>query len=82
MAEPSWSIDGAPGQPGVYLFRDAAERVLYVGKARNLKARLRSYRRPGGDGRLVARFLEERAARGRDDRHAHRAGGAACSRTR
>ncbi len=34
---------GAPTQPGVYLFRDRDDRVLYVGKARDLRARLRSY---------------------------------------
>jgi DNA polymerase III epsilon subunit family exonuclease len=34
---------GAPTAPGVYLFRDAHENVLYVGRARNLRARLRSY---------------------------------------
>jgi DNA polymerase III epsilon subunit family exonuclease len=34
---------GAPQRPGVYLFRDAHDQVLYVGKARNLHARLRSY---------------------------------------
>ena len=34
---------GAPRQPGVYLFRDAHDQVLYVGRARDLHARLRSY---------------------------------------
>ena len=32
-----------PTQPGVYRFRDAHGRVVYVGKARNLRARLTSY---------------------------------------
>jgi DNA polymerase III epsilon subunit family exonuclease len=34
---------GAPPRPGVYLFRDVHDRVLYVGRARDLRARLRSY---------------------------------------
>jgi len=63
MAEPRWSIDDVPEKPGVYLFRDGQDRVLYVGKARSLKSRLRSYRRPGGDGRLSVRFLETQAER-------------------
>ncbi len=32
-----------PSAPGVYLFRDAEDRVLYVGKAKSLRARLRNY---------------------------------------
>ena len=36
-------VAGAPTTPGVYLFRDANDTVLYVGKARDLRARLRSY---------------------------------------
>jgi hypothetical protein len=34
---------GAPTSPGVYLFRDRHDQVLYVGRARDLRARLRSY---------------------------------------
>jgi excinuclease ABC subunit C len=34
---------GVPADPGVYRFRDAAGRVIYVGKAKNLRARLNSY---------------------------------------
>lgn len=32
-----------PTQPGVYLMRDAAGTIVYVGKAKNLRQRLRSY---------------------------------------
>jgi DNA polymerase-3 subunit epsilon len=34
---------GAPTRPGVYLFRDRHDQVLYVGRARDLRQRLRSY---------------------------------------
>jgi DNA polymerase-3 subunit epsilon len=34
---------GAPSRPGVYLFRGTGDQVLYVGRARELRARLRSY---------------------------------------
>ena len=46
MAEPS-SYRPAPGEiptdPGVYRFRDADGRVIYVGKAKNLRNRLNNY---------------------------------------
>ena len=51
-----------PVEPGVYLFRDADARVLYVGKAQSLRARVRSYFNRGGDGRMQVPFLVERIA--------------------
>jgi DNA polymerase III epsilon subunit family exonuclease len=36
-------VAGAPQRAGVYLFRDRHEQVLYVGRARDLRTRLRSY---------------------------------------
>jgi DNA polymerase-3 subunit epsilon len=49
----------APSRPGVYLFRDRGGQVLYVGRARDLRARLRSYfrserQRPSVEAALLA----------------------------
>lgn len=38
-------IDKIPKSPGVYLFKDRAGRVLYVGKAKDLRNRIKSYSR-------------------------------------
>ena len=41
-------VSRAPTEPGVYLFTDKGGRILYVGKARNLKSRVSSYFRTTG----------------------------------
>ncbi|MGQ9708085.1 MAG: excinuclease ABC subunit UvrC [bacterium] len=47
-------IQTAPSEPGVYLLKDKQGRVLYIGKARNLKERLRAYTQPTIHPRLTA----------------------------
>jgi excinuclease ABC subunit C len=44
-------LEHLPRSPGVYLFRDESDDVLYVGKAKSLRSRVRSYFNRG-DGRL------------------------------
>ncbi len=49
-----------PREPGVYLFHDDTGRVLYVGKAKNLRSRVTSYFRDGtGDDRFFIPLLPE-----------------------
>ncbi len=43
----SAALDAVPALPGCYLFRDAAGNVIYVGKAVNLRSRVRSYFQKG-----------------------------------
>ncbi|MDG1788359.1 MAG: excinuclease ABC subunit UvrC [Paracoccaceae bacterium] len=47
--------------PGVYRMLDAQARVLYVGKARNLKMRVTSYTRPTGHSGRIDRMISETA---------------------
>jgi excinuclease ABC subunit C len=56
-AEFERKLDAIPAEPGVYLLRDKAGKVLYVGKAKSLRSRVRAYFREGGDGRFQVRFL-------------------------
>jgi len=48
--------------PGVYRMLDAESRVLYVGKARNLRARVSNYARPSGHSGRIARMIRETAS--------------------
>lgn len=50
------------GSPGVYRMLNAASEVLYVGKARNLKARVTNYARPSGHSARIARMIHETAS--------------------
>ena len=48
-------IETFPEKPGIYLMKDARNEVIYVGKAVNLRSRVRSYFQPGGrDERLIS----------------------------
>jgi excinuclease ABC subunit C len=64
MAELEPKLKRLPAKPGVYLFRDEKGDVLYVGKAKSLRSRVRSYFQAGrGDTRssipnLVGRIAD------------------------
>jgi excinuclease ABC subunit C len=53
-------LDALPAQPGVYLMKDKAGEVVYVGKAASLRARVNQYFQPRtGDERAFIPFLED-----------------------
>jgi len=52
-------IKAAPARPGVYLMKDDRGTVIYVGKAKNLRGRIRSYFQ-GTDTRAMVPFLVSR----------------------
>ena len=55
-------LETIPAGTGVYMMKDARNEVIYVGKAKNLKNRVRSYFQCSGDERLFIRFLVKRIA--------------------
>ena len=52
-------ISTLDSSPGVYRMLDDQARVLYVGKARNLKARVSNYARPSGHSGRISRMISE-----------------------
>lgn len=49
-----------PARPGVYVMKNSSGEVLYIGKAKNLRSRVRSYFSRTGDGRYAVRFIATR----------------------
>jgi excinuclease ABC subunit C len=66
MARPVSNLESKlkalPAKPGVYLFRDAGGDVLYIGKAKSLRPRVRSYFQAGSGTRSTLTQLPERVA--------------------
>ena len=50
-------VNNFPSSPGIYLMKAVDGSIIYVGKARNLKKRVRSYVTGSGDARIHIRFM-------------------------
>ena len=56
-------LDALPSSPGVYFMKDREGQIIYVGKAKNLRSRVRSYFQEGAhDGRRQFKALVQRIA--------------------
>ena len=55
-------LKALPAKPGVYIFRDADGRVLYIGKAKSLRPRVRQYFQATPDTRTQIQHLPRRVA--------------------
>jgi excinuclease ABC subunit C len=53
-------LKNLPAAPGVYIMKGRNGEVLYIGKAKSLKSRVRSYFREGGDTRYSVKFITSR----------------------
>lgn len=56
--DPQTDIERLPAEPGCYLMRDADGEVIYVGKAANLRARVRQYFGATSDTRYFVKLLD------------------------
>lgn len=53
-------LDNIPNQPGVYLFKNSQKKVIYVGKAKKLRPRVRSYFQKGrNEGPKLSRLVKQ-----------------------
>lgn len=52
-------LDALPTEPGVYLMKDRRGQIIYVGKAVNLRSRVRSYFNRTGDTRVFVSLLDQ-----------------------
>ncbi len=50
-------LEKLPKEPGVYLMKNKGGEILYVGKAKELRRRVKQYFIPGRDGRMMVPFL-------------------------
>jgi excinuclease ABC subunit C len=55
-------VKNFPDRPGVYLMKNERGKVIYVGKAKSLRKRVRSYFQKGDDGRVWSPFLAAHVA--------------------
>ena len=57
------ALETIPATPGVYLFKDQDDNIIYVGKAKNLRPRVKSYFQASpGDGRALFRIIVKNTA--------------------
>ena len=61
-SHPVFHSQDVPRSPGVYVYRNSAGEVIYVGKARNLRARVASYARAQGHSPRIARMIRDTAS--------------------
>lgn len=59
ILDPAAAIEGLPEAPGVYRMVGAADELLYVGKAKNLRRRVASYFRSGGLSPRIALMVRQ-----------------------
>ena len=55
-------LENLPESTGVYMMKDSRSKVIYVGKAKNLRSRIKTYFQKGGDGRPLIGHLVRKVA--------------------